>query len=211
MIDPKLAQQLQFIVEIDKLKNILRQNLITDASRRENSAEHSWHLAMMAIVLAEYAPPGVDLLRVIKMLLVHDLVEIDAGDTFCYDAQGNEDKNLRELQAADRLFGLLPPAQAPEIRAIWDEFEAQQTADAQFATVLDRLQPFLQNQQTQGGTWRIHNITPQQIKKRMAPIQAFAPALWQVIETGLQSSIQAGYITEPDAMSIPTPELIPVI
>lgn len=203
-IDPKLAQQLQFIVEIDKLKNILRQNLITDASRRENSAEHSWHLAMMAIVLAEYAPPEVDLLRVIKMLLVHDLVEIDAGDTFCYDAQGNEDKNLRELQAADRLFGLLPPEQAPEIRAIWDEFEAQQTADAQFATVLDRLQPFLQNQQTQGGTWRIHNITPQQIKKRMAPIQAFAPGLWQVIEAGLQSSIQAGYITDPDSLS---PEL----
>ena len=202
-IDPKLAQQLQFIVEIDKLKNILRQNLITDASRRENSAEHSWHLAMMAIVLAEYAPPEVDLLRVIKMLLVHDLVEIDAGDTFCYDAQGNEDKNLRELQAADRLFGLLPPEQSPEIRAIWDEFEAQQTTEAQFATVLDRLQPFLQNQQTQGGTWRIHNITPQQIKKRMAPIQAFAPALWQIIETGLEASIKAGYISVPSS----SPEL----
>lgn len=209
MIDPQLAQQLQFIVEIDKLKNILRQNLITDASRRENSAEHSWHLAMMAIVLAEYAPPEVDLLRVIKMLLVHDLVEIDAGDTFCYDAQGNEDKNLRELQAADRLFGLLPPEQAPEIRGIWDEFEAQQTPEAQFATVLDRLQPFLQNQQTQGGTWRMHNITPQQIKKRMAPIQAFAPRLWQVIEAGLQSSIQAGYITDPNATSTLIPEIPP--
>ncbi len=209
MIDPKLAQQLQFIVEIDKLKNILRQNLITDASRRENSAEHSWHLAMMAIVLVEYAPPEVDLLRVIKMLLVHDLVEIDAGDTFCYDAQGNEDKNLRELQAADRLFGLLPPEQSPEIRAIWDEFEAQQTAEAQFATVLDRLQPFLQNQQTQGGTWRIHNITPQQIEKRMAPIQAFAPALWQIIETGLEASIKAGYISAPNSSPDSSSEAIP--
>ena len=209
MIDPKLAQQLQFIVEIDKLKNILRQNLITDASRRENSAEHSWHLAMMAIVLVEYAPPEVDLLRVIKMLLVHDLVEIDAGDTFCYDVQGNEDKNLRELQAADRLFGLLPPEQSPEIRAIWDEFEAQQTAEAQFATVLDRLQPFLQNQQTQGGTWRIHNITPQQIEKRMAPIQAFAPALWQIIETGLEASIKAGYISAPNSSPDSSPEAIP--
>jgi len=194
VIDPKLAQQIQFIIEIDKLKNILRQNLITDASRRENSAEHSWHLAMMAIVLADYAPPEVDLFRVIKMLLLHDLVEIDAGDTFCYDLQGNQDKELRETQAADRLFGLLPPDQAPEIRGIWEEFEQQKTPEAQFATVLDRLQPFLQNQQTQGGTWRIHHITPQQIFQRMAPIKTFAPRLWDLIEQGINQGIEAGYI-----------------
>jgi len=202
VINSQLSQQIQFIVEIDKLKNILRQNLITDASRRENSAEHSWHLAMMAIVLKDYAPVDVDLLRVMKMLLVHDLVEIDAGDTFCYDVQGNQDKASRELVAADRLFGLLPPEQGAELRAVWEEVEAQATSSAQFAAALDRscgchnrLQPFLQNQQTQGGTWRIHSITPQQILQRMAPIKTFTPELWGLIEEGLEEAIAAGYIS----------------
>ena len=203
MINLQLAQQIQFIVEIDKLKNILRQNLITDASRRENSAEHSWHLAMMAIVLKDYAPPEVDLLQVMKMLLVHDLVEIDAGDTFCYDTQGNQDKEDRELQAADRLFGLLPPEQGIELRAAWAEFEAQETASAQFATALDRLQPFLQNQQTQGGTWRIHQISPQQIFQRMAPIKTFTPELWGLIESGIEEAIAAGYLAPENSKNAP--------
>lgn len=130
MQTPRLTQQIQFILEIDRLKQILRQTLLTDGSRRENSAEHSWHIAIMAMVFAEYAPPGVDLSRAIKMLLIHDLVEIDAGDTFCYDVQGNQNKAEREEQAAIRLFGLLPSEQARELRSLWDEFEAQATITA---------------------------------------------------------------------------------
>jgi len=152
LMPPRLLQQMQFVVEIDKLKRVLRQTLLTDGSRRENSAEHSWHIALMAILLSEYATEPIDILRVVKMLLLHDLVEIDAGDTFCYDDRGHESKAEREMQAADRLFSLLPPDQASEFRALWDEFEAQETADAQFASTLDRLQPLLNNHQTQGHT-----------------------------------------------------------
>lgn len=191
----RLAQQIQFIIEIDKLKQILRQTLLTDGSRQENSAEHSWHLALMAVVLAEYAPvPGIDVLRVIKMLLIHDLVEIDAGDTFCYDMQGNQSKAVREKQAATRLFGLLPEEQGAELRSLWEEFEAQETADAQFATALDRLQPLLHNQQTQGGTWRIHGITVAQVQQRMQPIETGAPALWSFVQQVLEECITVGYI-----------------
>lgn len=149
----KLTQQIQFIIEIDKLKSILRQTLLTDGSRQENSAEHSWYLAMMAVVLAEYAPPNVDMLCVIKMQQQHDIVEIDAGDTFCYDITANQDKAERELLAAQRIFGLLPVEQGAELRALWEEFEAQQTDVAKWARALDCLQPLLNNQQTQGHTW----------------------------------------------------------
>ncbi len=190
-----LAQQIQFIVEIDKLKQVLRQTLLTDESRQENSAEHSWHLAMMAIVLAEYAPDSdVDVLHVIKMLLVHDLVEIDAGDTFCYDLQGYQNKAVREAQAATRLFGLLPEEQGAELRALWEEFEAQETAAARFAAALDRLQPLLHNQQTRGGTWRIHGITYDQVLRRVHPIEAGAPTLWPFVQQVLEECIAAGYL-----------------
>jgi putative hydrolases of HD superfamily len=193
-IAPRLAQQLQFIVEIDKLKHVLRQTLLTDGSRRENSAEHSWHLAVMAIFLSEYAPPGVDLLQAIKMLLIHDLVEIDAGDTFCYDTQGNQDKAMRERLAAQRIFGLLPDDQATELQALWQEFEAQATVTAQFATALDRLQPLLHNQQTQGGTWKMHEITVDRVLQRMAPVQTGAPELWLVVEQVLEDCLSKGYL-----------------
>lgn len=193
----KLAQQIQFIIEIDKLKSILRQTLLTDESRRENSAEHSWHLAMMAIVLSEYAAAeDVDLLRVIKMLLIHDLVEIDAGDTFCYDVQANQNKAAREFQAANRLFGLLPESQGAELKSLWQEFEAQQTTEAQFAAALDRLQPLLHNQQTRGGTWRLHGITRNQVRQRMHPVKAGAPALWQLVEQVIEDAVTAGYLSE---------------
>jgi putative hydrolase of HD superfamily len=191
----RLAQQIQFIVEIDKLKRVLRQTLLMDESRRENSAEHSWHLAMMAILLAEYAPSStVDVLHVIKMLLVHDLVEIDAGDTFCYDLQGNQNKEVREAEAATRLFGLLPEEQGAELRALWEEFEAQETVAAQFATALDRLQPLLHNQQTRGGTWRIHGISRDQVLRRMHPVKEGAPALWPLVEQIIEDSVVAGYL-----------------
>ena len=190
-----LAQQIQFIVEIDKLKQVLRQTQLTDESRQENSAEHSWHLAMMAIVLAEYADDSdLDVLHVIKMLLVHDLVEIDAGDTFCYDLQGYQNKAVREAQAATRLFGLLPEEQGAELRVLWEEFEAQETAAARFAGALDRLQPLLHNQQTRGGTWRIHGITYEQVLRRVHPIEAGAPTLWPFVQQVLEECIAAGYL-----------------
>lgn len=195
MNNNRLAQQIQFIIEIDKLKNILRQTLLTDESRRENSAEHSWHLAMMAIVLAEYAPStDIDLLRVIKMLLIHDLVEIDAGDTFCYDLQANQNKAAREVEAANRLFGMLP--QGIELRELWQEFEEKQTLEAQFAAALDRLQPLLHNQQTRGGTWRLHGISRKQVLQRMYPVKDGAPALWQLVEKAIEDAVAAGYLSE---------------
>lgn len=192
----RLAQQIQFIVEIDKLKGILRQTLLTDRSRRENSAEHSWHIAFMAILLAEYAPVPVDVLRVVKMLLIHDLVEIDAGDTFCYDLQHNQSKAERETQAADRLFGLLPADQAIELRSLWEEFEAQSTPEAQFAASLDRLQPMLNNYHTEGGTWKLHNITRDRVLHRAAPIAAGAPPLWDFVQQLIDDSVAAGYLGE---------------
>lgn len=193
-VSERLTQQIQFIVELDKLKRVLRQTLLTDQSRRENSAEHSWHIAMMAMVLAEYASVPVDVLRVMKLLLVHDLVEIDAGDTFCYDIQGNQDKAEREQQAADRLFGLLPADQAQEVRSLWDEFEAQVTPEAQFAASLDRLQPMLNNQQTQGGTWQQYGITRDRVLQRAAPIQIGAPPLWEFVTQMIDDCVAAGYL-----------------
>lgn len=190
----RLAQQIQFILEIDKLKGILRQTLLIDESRRENSAEHSWHLAIMAILLAEYAPETVDVLRVIKMLLVHDLVEIDAGDTFCYDVQGNQDKAAREAQAADRLFGLLPADQEAELRSLWLEFEARETPAARFAAALDRIQPFLHNRETRGGTWQLHSITSDRVLQRMAPVKDGTPELWPFIQRAIEDCIAAGYL-----------------
>ncbi|NJR64739.1 MAG: HD domain-containing protein [Leptolyngbyaceae cyanobacterium CRU_2_3] len=190
----RLQQQIQFIVEIDRLKQILRQSLITDSSRRENSAEHSWHLAIMASVLAEYALPGVNQLRAIQMLLIHDLVEIDAGDTFCYDIQGNASKVDREQQAADRIFGLLPEDLEQEMRSLWDEFEATTTPTAKFAAALDRIEPMLLNQHTQGGTWKLHGITCDRVLQRMQPVAEGTPELWGFIEQVLEDCVTAGYL-----------------
>jgi len=200
----RLAQQMQFVIEIDKLKQVLRQTLLMNGSRRENSAEHSWHIALMAIVLAEYAPAPIDLMHVIKLLLLHDLVEIDAGDTFCYDDQGNESKADRETQAADRLFGLLPADQAVTFRQLWDEFEAQTTPAARFAAALDRLQPLLNNQQTGGHTWQLHDITSDRVLQRMAPIQTGAPELWSAVQQIIEDCIAAGYLkkSSPEKLTI---------
>ncbi|MBI3403903.1 MAG: HD domain-containing protein [Acidobacteria bacterium] len=177
----RLEQQLAFLVEADKLKNVLRQTRLTSNERRENSAEHSWHLTLTAIVLREYAAEPIDLSRVLKMLIVHDVVEIDAGDTFAYDAAGNASKAERERVAADRLFGLLPTDLAKELRPLWEEFDANATPDACFANAVDRAQPFLQNLHTRGGTWRTHNLTYEQVLVRMDPIRTAMPALWPFI------------------------------
>lgn len=197
----RLSQQIQFIIEIDKLKGILRQTRLTDDSRQENSAEHSWHLALMAIILAEYAPPQVDLGRAITMVLLHDLVEIDAGDTFCYDVQGNQDKAVREEKAATRIFGMLPEDQGQSLREIWEEFEAVATPTARFAVALDRLQPLLLNQQNHGGTWQVHGITEPQVMQRMEPVQEGTPQLWELVEQIVADCIKAGYLQNARSLS----------
>lgn len=190
----RLQKQIDFVLEIDKLKHIYRQTLLLDSSRRENDAEHSWHLGLMAIVLAEYAVSPLDLSKVLKMVLIHDLVEIDAGDTFCYDAHASEDKAERELKAAKRLFGLLPEDQAEEFFSLWQEFEARESYEAKFAACLDRLQPFLHNYHTEGGTWRIHDVASGQVKQRMAAVEEGSPVLASYVAELLEDAIAQGIL-----------------
>jgi len=192
--EERLERQLAFMVEIDRLKRILRQTLIGDGSRRENSAEHSWHLAVAALLLAEHAPAGVDLARTVRMALVHDLVEIDAGDTFCYDPNANLDKEERERLCADRIFGILPSDQGAELRELWEEFERGETPEARYANALDRLQPLLQNLHTDGGTWRMHGVRREQVLQRMQPIHDAIPALWPMVERALQRAAERGWV-----------------
>ena len=190
----RAAQQIAFLAEIDRLKGVLRQTLLCDRSRQENSAEHSWHLAMCAVILAEYADESVDIARVIRMALVHDLVEIDAGDTFAYDVQANTDRAEREQKAAARLFGMLPPDLGAELRALWEEFEAAESADARFAVALDRLQPLLNNHHSQGGSWRAHGITRDQVLRRMQPIEKAVPAMWSEVLSIVEQNCALGHI-----------------
>jgi putative hydrolase of HD superfamily len=191
-----LEQQIAFLLEIDRLKQVLRQTLLLDRSRRENSAEHSWHLAVMALLLAEYAAQPVDVLHVVKLVLVHDIVEIDAGDTFVYDEVAEHDKAERERQAAERIFALLPPVQAAELRAAWEEFEARTTPEAQFAAALDRLQPLLHNCHTQGHTWQQHGVRLQQVLERNRHIAEGAPLLWAYVERLIYAAVEQGFLRE---------------
>lgn len=196
MTSERLAKQIEFIAEMDKLKGVLRQTLLTDRSRRENSAEHSWHLALLAMVFSEYAKEPVDLFRVLKMLLVHDLVEIDAGDTYCYDEAGNKGKADRENLAADRIFGLLPEGQGEEFRALWEEFEARNTPEAKFAAALDRFQPLLNNHRTGGLMWQKHGIRKDQVYLRNSPMNDGAPDLWEYAEGMIKEGIVNGWLRE---------------
>ena len=178
-----LDAQLAFLAEADRLKTVLRASPLMDRSRRENSAEHSWHVALCALVLADEAPAGVNIDRVIRMLLIHDLVEIDTGDTpiHAQGASGHGSQALldREKAAADRLFGLLPAAQAADLRALWDEFEAAETPDAVFAKSLDRVQPVLQNLGAGGGTWVDYGVTRDQLESRVgSKVMRGAPRVW---------------------------------
>lgn len=178
---PDLERQLAFLREIDRLKSVIRLSPLIDRSRRENSAEHSWHLAMYALVLAEHAAGSVDVMRVVKMLLIHDIVEIDAGDVPFHMPATHAGQEQREQLAAERLFGLLPDAQAAEFRELWFEFEAAESDDAKFAKALDRFQPMLHNAATDGGTWIECEVTLEQVTSRcQPPIERGAPALWKV-------------------------------
>ena len=180
--DPSLARQMAFLSEIDRLKEILRQSVVSGgAKRRENTAEHSWHLAMMALVLAGHASQPVDVTKLLKMVLVHDIIEIDAGDTFIYDVKGNESKAEREIAAAERIFPLLPAGQAAELRGYWDEFEAGETFDAKAAQALDRMAALLHKLHTEGITWREHGVTKAQVLERNRKIGVAFPGLWEEI------------------------------
>jgi len=194
MESERLSQQLQFIVEIDKLKTVLRQSYLTNGERHENSAEHSWHLAVMAMLLGEHAEEGVDLCQVLRMLLVHDIVEIDAGDTYCYDEEADSGKADRERQAADRIFGLLPGDQADGLRELWDEYEAQITPEARFAMALDHLMPLLHNYHTEGKSWREHAITKDQVLAHNACIGDSSPRLWHFAEAMIEEGVARGYL-----------------
>ena len=193
----RFNSQVEFILEVDKLKNILRRTTLLDRSRQENSAEHSWHIALIILVLSEYAEEDhLDLLRVIKLLLVHDLVEIDADDTYCYDEIGGRDQKAREMKAADRIFSILPADQAVSFRSLWDEFEARDTPESRFANALDRLQPFLHNYFTCGHTWRKHGIRKKQVIERMRSVDDGSHRLWGYISSLIDDAVDKGYLAK---------------
>lgn len=190
----KIRKQLQFLLETDRMKNIERRNLIADGSRRGNDAEHSWHLALFALTLAEYAPPQTDINRAIRMAVVHDLVEVYAGDTFCYDKAAAADKKEREEAAARRLFGALPSGQGSELEALWREFDEESTPAARYAAACDRLQPFLLNYKTKGHTWNLTEVHAADVYERLRPVREGMPALWDVVEFVVKDSVARGWL-----------------
>ncbi|OIQ98841.1 5'-nucleotidase [mine drainage metagenome] len=189
----RLARQIEFIVEVDRLKEIFRQTILTQSRRAENDAEHSWHLCLCAIVLAEHARErDLNLLRVLKMVIIHDLVEIDAGDTFAYDTAGMANQHEREAKAADRIFGLLPEDQAREFRALWDEFEERKTPESKFAAAVDRFQPMLLNVRTQGHAWKKHGVTQPRVLARNRHIEEGCPELWAYAQRMVAGAVERG-------------------
>ena len=191
----RLDQQIRFTGEIDRLKGVLRQTMLAGPGRRENSAEHSWHVATMAVTFAEHAPPGADIGRVTAMLLLHDLVEIDAGDLFVYaDEQQQARQEAAERAAADRIFALLPADQAVMFRGLWDEFEERRTPEARFARGLDRLQPMLANLTAGGGTWKEHGITADQVLAKVQLIEDGSPALGRYAKDLVDRAVRDGLL-----------------
>ena len=195
-VDADLAARLRFVLEADSLKTVLRRNSITDGSRRENSGEHSWHLALMALVLAPRSGEPIDVARVIEMLLVHDLVEIDAGDTFVYDDIAREQKEELEQRAADRLFAMIPADDGSRLRARWDEFEARESAESRFAHSVDRLAPLLLNHANRGNVWAEHGITAERVRAYNEHIAAGAPDLWVAAGLLIDDAVANDWIAE---------------
>ena len=198
MTPDQLLQQINFIKEIDKIKYIQRKTKLFHSDRPENDAEHSWHLAMMTIVLAEHSDVPVDVLKVLKMVLIHDIVEIDAGDTFIYDTQKNHSNTENELIAANRIFGLLPDEQANELIAIWQEFEAGETPEARFAKAMDRIEPLLQNTSNNGGTWREFDVDYSKVFEKKKVIAQGSATLWKFAENLLNESVGKGILKKTD-------------
>ncbi len=196
MMDQRMEQQFAFALEVDKLKNIFRQTRLSGHGRRENDAEHSWHIALMAYLFREYANEEVDILRVMLMCLVHDIVEIDAGDTYAYDAQGLATQKAREAAARERLYSILPEDQGAELAALFDEFEACETPEARFARALDNIQPMMLNHSNGGGDWREHGIAADQVYRRQSGTRLGSEKLFAVADEVIRGNIRKGNLTE---------------
>lgn len=192
----RFKKQMEFIVEVDKVKNIIRQTYLADGNRKENDAEHSWHLALMAVLLKEYSNEEVDLAKVVPMVLIHDLVEIDAGDTYAYDEAGAETKRERETKAADRIFGMLPEDQCKWFRELWEEFEAYETPEAKFAHVLDNCQPLLLNDASNGRSWAEHGVRKSQIYKRNEHTSEGSVEIWEYMKELIDKHIRLGNVID---------------
>jgi putative hydrolase of HD superfamily len=191
--DKRLESQLQFIIEIDKVKNIIRKSMLFDKGRFENDAEHSWTIAIMALLLKEYSNVTVDIEKVISMLLIHDIVEIDAGDTFLYSDK-RDAAYIEEKKAANRIFGLLDGEQKASFLTIWEEFEERKTPEAQFAAVFDRLEPLLQNYVLEGYTWKLHNVTYEMVLEKNKHIQEGSQVIWEFVQKLLDKAVEKGYL-----------------
>ena len=197
MATDRLVRQVEFLLEVDRLKGIGRQSYVLGGERKENSAEHSWHVALMAVVLAEHAPETIELVRVVRMLLVHDLVEIDAGDAYFYDEAANEAKPELERAAAERIFGLLPADQATDLRAAWEEFEVCETPEARFAKSMDRLMPLLHNHYTQGRSWLEHGVSREQVVTRfLGDMEHASPAFYQLAVSLIDDAVAKGWLAQ---------------
>lgn len=195
-MDERLKKQMDFILEVDKVKNIMRQTYLADGNRKENDAEHSWHLALMAVLLSEYANEKVELAKVIPMVLVHDLVEIDAGDTYAYDEVGAATKEAREKKAAERIYGMLPKDQGKWLMELWQEFEAYETPEAKFAHVLDNSQPLLLNDATNGRSWAEHGVKKSQIYKRNRRTGEGSEKIWEYMQELVEKHIELGHVVD---------------
>ena len=194
MDSERFSQQIRFILELDKLKSVIRQSYLLAGVRQENSAEHSWHIALTALLLSEYAEQRLDLHRTMKMLLIHDIIEIDAGDTYCYDAKEAKHQTERENEAAERLFGLLPADQMSEFHELRREFEERSTPEAKFAATIDRLMPLLHNYHTEGRSWREHGVRRDQVSARNGVMREGSRSLWQFATSLLEESVEKGYL-----------------
>ena len=190
----EIEKQIEFLMEIDKSKGILRMNWMLDQSRREDDAQHAWHACLTAMVLRKYAARPVDIGHVIQMLLVHDIVEIDAGATYAYDEKGYESKPQREQAAADRIYGMLPGGQGQVLRALWEEFEAGETDDAKFANAVDRTQPFWGNFYIQGRVWKENGIEAKQVIRRNEVTKEIMPEVWEAVYEQIQQAVQNGWL-----------------
>lgn len=194
--EKRLKKQMEFLLEVDKLKFITRQTYLSDGKRKENDGEHSWHLALMAVLLSEYSNEEIDLVKVITMVLIHDIVEIDAGDTYAYDAVGNQSKREREVKAADRIFNILPEDQAAKLRQLWEEFEAYETPEAKFAHVCDNVQPLMLNDATNGLGWREHGVKKSQVLQRNRRTGEGSQVMMEYINQILDKNVESGNLRD---------------
>ncbi|MEE1442486.1 MAG: HD domain-containing protein [Blautia sp.] len=195
-MDERLKKQMDFLLEVDKLKFIYRQTYLSNGERKENDAEHSWHLALMAVLLQEYSNEPVDVVKVMTMVLIHDLVEIDAGDTYAYDTAGNQTKREREVKAAQRIFGILPKDQEEAFRALWEEFEAYETPEAKFAHVCDNMQPFMLNHATGGRSWQEHGVKKSQVLNRNRYLEDGSKTMKQYFDEIIEEHVKEGNLKD---------------